>query len=94
MIDLEQMHREAEALERYVRLQTYPLAIKLLRKESDIPPEFSRGYYELLHESDMVKFARWKPEMTVAESFISRCRELITRTRPEPSPEEAEHAVC
>jgi uncharacterized protein (DUF169 family) len=42
MIDLEQMHREAEQLERYMRLQTYPLAIKLLRTESDIPPEARR----------------------------------------------------
>jgi len=40
--DLEKMHKDAEDLERYLRLQTYPLAIKLLRSESDIPADAKR----------------------------------------------------
>jgi uncharacterized protein (DUF169 family) len=40
--DLERMHADAGDLERYLRLQTYPLAIKLLRAESDIPAEAKR----------------------------------------------------
>jgi uncharacterized protein (DUF169 family) len=37
MTDLEKMHAAAEDLERYLRLKTYPLAIRLLREESEIP---------------------------------------------------------
>lgn len=37
MRDLERMRADAEDLERFLRLQTYPLAIKLLRTESEIP---------------------------------------------------------
>jgi len=42
VIDLEKMHKDAEDLERHLRLQTYPLAIKLLRSESEIPAEAQR----------------------------------------------------
>ena len=42
VIDLDKMHRDAEDLERYLRLQTYPLAIRLLRSESEIPEEARR----------------------------------------------------
>ncbi len=40
--DLEKMHADAGDLERYLRLQTYPLAIRLLRTESEIPAEAKR----------------------------------------------------
>jgi uncharacterized protein (DUF169 family) len=40
--DLERMHKDAADLERYLRLQTYPLAIKLLRTEAEIPAEALR----------------------------------------------------
>ena len=42
MTDLEKMHADAGDLERYLRLQTYPLAIRLLRTESEIPAEAKR----------------------------------------------------
>jgi uncharacterized protein (DUF169 family) len=53
MMDLEQMHKEAEALERYMRLQTYPLAIKLLRTESDIPSEAKRPKKDENHQYNL-----------------------------------------
>ena len=42
MRDLEKMHKDAGDLERYLRLQTYPLAIRLLRSESEIPQDARR----------------------------------------------------
>jgi len=40
--NLNDLHKAAEDLERYLRLQTYPLAIRLLRSESEIPAEAKR----------------------------------------------------
>lgn len=37
MTDLQKMHKDAADLEKYLRLQTFPLAIKLLRSEAEIP---------------------------------------------------------
>jgi uncharacterized protein (DUF169 family) len=42
VVDLQRLHKEADELERCLRLQTFPLAIRLLRSESDIPPEARR----------------------------------------------------
>lgn len=42
MIDLEKTRKDAQDLERYLRLQTYPLAIRLLSTESEIPAEARR----------------------------------------------------
>lgn len=44
MIDVEKMRKDAEDLERYLRLQTYPLAIKLLTDESEIPADAKRPF--------------------------------------------------
>ncbi len=41
-MDFQKLHKAADELEGCLRLQTYPLAIKLLRSESDIPPEARR----------------------------------------------------
>ena len=37
MTNLEGLHRWAEEIERWIRLQTFPLAVKLLEREEDIP---------------------------------------------------------
>ena len=42
MTDLQKMHKDSADLEKYLRLQTYPLAIKLLRSEAEIPAEAVR----------------------------------------------------
>jgi uncharacterized protein (DUF169 family) len=42
VIDLEKLHKDAADLERYLRLKTYPLAIKLLTSEAEIPAEALR----------------------------------------------------
>jgi uncharacterized protein (DUF169 family) len=44
MEELEKLHQDAEELERRMRLQTYPLAIKLIRTEADIPEEATRPW--------------------------------------------------
>lgn len=38
MRDLEKMRNDAEDLERLLRLHTYPLAVRMLRSEAEIPP--------------------------------------------------------
>ena len=50
MVNLEQVHGWAEEIEKRLRLQTFPLAIKLLQKEADIPegtvrPKRDLGYH-------------------------------------------------
>ena len=42
MIELETLHNYAEELERRLHLKTFPLAIKLIEKEEDIPEEAVR----------------------------------------------------
>jgi len=42
MFDLEKMHKDAIELESRMRLQSYPLAIKLIKSEADIPSEAIR----------------------------------------------------
>lgn len=53
MVDLEQMHKEAEEIERYMRLQTYPLAIKLVRTESEIPSGAKRPKKDENHQYNL-----------------------------------------
>jgi len=53
MADLQRMQRNGEEIERRLRLQTFPIAIKLLRSEEDIPegavrPKKALGYHLLL----------------------------------------------
>ena len=49
-MNLEQLHSSAEELERRLRLQTFPIAVKLLKTEADIPegatrPKRDLGYH-------------------------------------------------
>lgn len=53
MFDLEQMHKDAEELERRMRLQSYPLAIKLIQTEADIPGEAIRPKRDENHQYDL-----------------------------------------
>ena len=41
---LEKFHRAGEAIERYIRPATLPLAVKLVREEREIPPESRRPH--------------------------------------------------
>ena len=42
MTELEILHKYAEDLERRIRLKTFPLAVKLIEKEEDIPKDAVR----------------------------------------------------
>lgn len=42
MVDLEEVHRQARELESLLRLQSLPLALKMLKKEDEIPEEAQR----------------------------------------------------
>ena len=42
MIDIEQTHKQAQELESLLRLQSPPLALKMVRREDQIPEEAQR----------------------------------------------------
>jgi hypothetical protein len=49
-----------------------------------IPPHLSENglrdeFRELLHQADLVKFARFRPDPETAETFLDQCRELLGR---------------
>jgi len=52
-MDLEKHHNDADELERCLRLQTYPLAIRLLRAESEIPAEAKRPMRDEGHQYNL-----------------------------------------
>ena len=47
MTELGTLHKYAEELEKRLRLKTFPLAVKLLEKEADIPKEAVRPFRDL-----------------------------------------------
>ena len=53
MTQLETMHNDAADLERFLRLQTYPLAIKLLRAEAEIPADAIRPKRDQGHQYNL-----------------------------------------
>jgi uncharacterized protein (DUF169 family) len=53
VIDIQKLRKDADDLDRYLRLQTYPLAIKLLRTESEIPPEARRPRKDEGHQYNL-----------------------------------------
>jgi len=46
-MDLEQLHKYGEELERRLRLKTYPIAIKMIEKESEIPAGAKRALKDM-----------------------------------------------
>lgn len=49
MIDIEQMHEDARELESLLRLQSMPIALKMLRREEEIPEDAVRPLRDLGH---------------------------------------------
>ena len=42
IMDFEEVHKNAEEIRRILRLRTYPLAIKMLKSEADVPEKAKR----------------------------------------------------
>lgn len=67
-MDLEQLHRYGEELERKLHLKTYPIAIKMIEKESEIPAGAKRPLKDFGYRMDVCQaFATSRREgMTMA----------------------------
>ena len=81
MAMLDRLHQYGEALEKRLRLRTYPLAVKMLKKEDDIPegtirPKRDWGHLLLtcqafsLSRRDGMQLALLKEDMWCSESVI------------------------
>jgi hypothetical protein len=60
-----------------------------------LPPHLSNGglrerFHRLLDEADLVKFARLEPDTRRAETFLTRCRELLEQWHLADAPELAD----
>jgi len=64
---------------------TYQL--RAIFRQSDLAPEFSRRFLDLFMESDLVKFAKFKPDLETARQLTIEARSLVDGTRPQPEPE-------
>ena len=53
MTDLKKLYDDAHDLERFLRLQTFPLAIKLLRSEDEIPADAIRPRRDSGHQYNL-----------------------------------------
>jgi uncharacterized protein (DUF169 family) len=70
MIDLEQMHRQAKELESILRLQSFSLALKMLKRENEIPKEATRPHRDMgfhLTFCQALAFSR-RNGLTIAET--------------------------
>jgi uncharacterized protein (DUF169 family) len=64
--NLDSLHKYAEELERRMRLQTFPLAVKMIEKESNIPDEARRPFKDTGHH------------LAACQGFASSRREGLT----------------
>ena len=62
-MDLKQVHENAEEIMKMVRLQTYPLAIKMLKSDADIPEGAERPMRDMGYHLDLCQgfaMSRWE----------------------------------
>ena len=71
MAKLDELHKYGEELEKRLRLQTFPIAIKMLEKESDIPEGAQRPMRDFGHHTKTCQdFAMSRREgLTIASMF-------------------------
>jgi hypothetical protein len=60
--------------------------LKVVLQQSTIAPDQTRRFVDLFSESDLVKFAKLKPEIEEAYQLIDDARLLVTLTKPRPEP--------
>ena len=63
--------------------------LNLSLKQSAIVPEHSRRLVELFRDSDLVKFAKFNPEVAEAYQSLEEARTLVTLTKPPANPTNA-----
>jgi hypothetical protein len=77
-------------LERQFALNVYERTtteLKAVFRRSDLAPEHARRFLVLFSESDLVKFAKFTPEMRAARHLTGEARELVALTRPSQASE-------
>jgi len=58
--------------------------LKPILQGSELRPEHSRRLLDLFADSDLVKFAKFVPDLKTAGRLTARARELVELTRPRP----------
>ncbi len=58
--------------------------LKPILQRSEQQPEHSRRLLDLFTDSDLVKFAKFVPDLKTASRLTGRARELVELTRPKP----------
>ena len=65
--------------------------LKVVLKQSTIAPDQTRRFIDLFSDSDLVKFAKLKPEVGEAYRLIDDARILVTSTKPRSEPTNSEN---
>jgi hypothetical protein len=58
--------------------------LKPILRGSELQPEHSRRILDLFADSDLVKFAKFVPDLATARRLTAEARELVELTRPKP----------
>jgi hypothetical protein len=58
--------------------------LKAILRGSDLAPEHSRRFLDLFADSDLVKFAKFVPDLKKASRLAEEARTLVALTRPKP----------
>lgn len=77
-------------LERQFGLSVFERTTTELRpvfRQSDLATEHTRRFLDLFGESDLVKFAKFVPDVQMAHKALIEARELVNATKPQPQPE-------
>jgi len=61
--------------------------LKPILQHSELQPEHGRRLLDLFADSDLVKFAKFVPDLQTASRLTARARELVELTRPKPEPQ-------
>jgi uncharacterized protein (DUF169 family) len=90
MLRLEEMHEKAIEIEKLLRLRTYPLALKMLAKEEDVPAGAKRPFKDMgntLALCQSISLARRQGMSIAMLKEDMRCFEPVVGLGIEPPPE-------
>jgi hypothetical protein len=59
--------------------------LRPILQQSDLAPEQSRQFLTLFAESDLVKFAKFTPDPSLARQLVAEARSLVDATQPTPA---------
>lgn len=65
--------------------------VKSALRKGSVNQSFSVRFLRLLNEADMVKFAKYKPQVSDAQLVLANAREIVELTKPHPATETNEN---